>query len=84
MHPLGQHALVQLADFFFYALEYHAWVFAFAHDDDARDHIVVLVLPDRAQSGQRTNADDGNVADQNRRAVFTADDNAANVIRRAQ
>ena len=84
MYAFGQHAVVQLGDFFFHALKHNAWIFAFAHDDDACHHIVVQILADCAQPGQCANGDSSNVAYQYRRAVFAGHHNPANVVRRAQ
>ena len=66
LHALGQHAAVELLDLGLQALEHLARVLALAHDDDAGDHVIVLVLAYRAQARQRADLHLGHVAHQDR------------------
>jgi hypothetical protein len=56
--------------------------FAAVHQDDAFDNIVVAVLAGDSESGQVADLNPGDVADENRAAVWRRDHGAADLVRR--
>ena len=60
--------------------EHPGWVLAFAHQHDAGNDIVRVVLPHNAFDGQVAQGDIGDVLDQYGRAVVCGDDDALDLI----
>ena len=64
------------------AVEHLGRVLALAHQHDAGDDLVVVVLADHALARHRADRHVGDVADQQRRAAVLGDDDVADVVRR--
>ena len=56
-------------------------IFALAHHDDARDHIILVVLPDNALARNRADTHLRNIAHQHRRAVAFGHHDHADIVR---
>ena len=80
LHAFRQTAGVEFGDLVFDTLQHDARVFTFAHDHDAGDDVVVLVLADDAEPRHSANLDVGDVANQDRRGAARRHNDAADVV----
>src|SRR5689334_605978 len=84
LDPFGQHRFVERLDLCFDAVEDKRGVFAFAHQNDAGDDVILVILADDALARYAIHPDFGEIFDQHGRAVALDHDDVPNVITGAQ